>query len=92
MTFHFTSHVRFQMRRRGITEEEIMTTLSAPEQRFTGSKGGRVVYQRRFTRENGRIYLLRVIVDVTSRPLQVITAYWTSDVARYWRKSHESDL
>jgi len=92
MKFHLTSHARFQMHRRGITEKEVMLALKFAEQKVEGSKPGRIVYQRRFTRKDGRVYLLRVIVDTKSRPADVITAYWTSDIDRYWRKSHESDF
>jgi hypothetical protein len=34
----------------------------------------------------GRIFLLRVFVDVERRPAEVITAYRTSKVAKYWRR------
>jgi hypothetical protein len=32
-----------------------------------------------------RVYLLRVVVDVDRRPAEVVTAYRTSRVSKYWR-------
>jgi len=34
----------------------------------------------------GRTFLLRVFVDVQRRPPEVITAYRTSKIAKYWRR------
>jgi hypothetical protein len=46
---------------------------------------GRDVLQAR-TEVGGRAYLLRVIVDVNHEPAEVVTAYRTSRIDKYWRK------
>jgi hypothetical protein len=50
---------------------------------------GRVVYQSRVEfGEPSQRYLLRVFVDIDRRPAEVVTAYRTSKIEKYWR--HES--
>jgi hypothetical protein len=33
----------------------------------------------------GKVYLVRVIVDVDRQPAEVVTVYRTSRIAKYWR-------
>ena len=83
--YRLTEHARFEMERRGVEEADVAAVLSMPEQ-VAVVRPGRVVYQSRFKRgENSREYLLRVFVDVDREPAEVVTAYWTSKVAKYWR-------
>ncbi len=57
--------------------------MSAPEQ-ITDARHGRLVMQSRMTLE-GRLYLVRVFVDMDRYPAEVITVYRTSKVSKYWR-------
>jgi len=43
------------------------------------------VLQSRIADAAGRTFLFRVFVDVERRPAEVVTAYRTSKVAKYWR-------
>jgi hypothetical protein len=80
-----TSHARRQMARRGLSEESVRFVLTAPEQRME-LRPGRVVLQSRIRAGTPeRVYLVRVIVDTTIRPPEVITLYRTSRVSKYWR-------
>lgn len=80
-----TDHARFEMERRRISEAEILRVLSAPEQADL-VRPGRVVYQSRMEYgESGKIYLLRVFVDTDRQPAEVVTAYRTSKVEKYWK-------
>jgi hypothetical protein len=73
------------MTRRGLSEETVRAILAAPEQRLE-IRPGRIVLQSRVSMETPkRTYLVRVFVDVDRRPAQVVTAYRTSSVAKYWR-------
>jgi hypothetical protein len=73
------------MERRGIAEADIARVLSVPEQ-SDRVRPGRVVYQSRIEYgEPGKIYLLRVFVDIDRQPAEVVTAYRTSRVDRYWK-------
>lgn len=80
-----TNHARFQMQRRSITEAEVATVLAAPEQREEVGPT-RCVYQSRLTiGKSPTIYLLRVFVDTTPEPAEVVTVYQTSKLEKYWR-------
>ena len=80
-----TDHARLEMQRRNITEAEIAGVLAAPGQ-CQEVRPDRCVYQSRVTVEGAtRIYLLRVFVDTDREPPQVVTAYRTSKVEKYWR-------
>jgi hypothetical protein len=89
--FVFTGHARFEMARREISEEDVVSVLEAPEQ-MEEQRPGRCVYQQRVTDPaEGKMYLLRVFVDVDRTPAEVVSVYRTSKVAKYWRL-HASNL
>lgn len=76
-------HAAFEMRRRGLDESIVRRVLAAPEQRQP-IWPGRDVLQSRIAFA-GKIYLVRVFVDVDRRPAEVVTVYRTSRIAKYWR-------
>jgi hypothetical protein len=74
-----------QLLRRGLSEEAVREILLSPEQRIE-VRPGRVVLQSKVVLEPpGTVFLLRVFVDVDRRPAEVVTAYRTSKVEKYWR-------
>jgi hypothetical protein len=77
-----TKHAEEEMAGRGIDVATVAAVLSSPEQRFP-VRAGRDVLQSRVTQE-GKVYLIRVFVDVDREPAAVVTAYRTSKVAKYW--------
>ncbi|MCS6922016.1 MAG: DUF4258 domain-containing protein [Elioraea sp.] len=77
-----TAHARFETQRRGIGAETIAQVLAAPEQR-TPVRPGRDVLQARISLQ-GKLYLIRVFVDVDHEPAEVVTAYRTSKIGKYW--------
>lgn len=87
--FVFSDHARFEMGRRGILEEEVSSVLRAPEQ-TEEQRPGRCVYQSRVVGSD-KAYLLRVFVDVDRTPPEVVSAYRTSKIGKYWRL-HASHL
>jgi Domain of unknown function (DUF4258) len=78
-----TDHAIRELRRRGLDEEDIREVLKNPGQRLD-VRLGRVVLQSQ-TLEGGTQYLVRVFVDIDRSPAEVVTAYRTSKVAKYWR-------
>jgi hypothetical protein len=58
--------------------------VAEPEQRLLVRLGREVLQAR--TDPGRRAYRLRVIVDVDRVPAEVVTAYRTSRIDRYWRK------
>lgn len=81
-----TPHAKFEMTRRGLSEETVRAILLAPEQRLE-IRPGRVVLQSRVQLDTPkRTYLVRVLVDVDRHPAEVVTAYRTSRITKYWRE------
>lgn len=80
-----TPHAAFEIKRRGLNEEMVIRVLNNPEQRFD-VRPGRIALQSRIMMENPkRTYLLRVFVDVGRNPVEVVTAYKTGKISKYWR-------
>ena len=72
-----------EIERRRLSVESIDGILKNPEQRLD-VRPGRVVLQSR-VQEFGSEYLVRVFVDIDRKPAEVVTAYRTSKVLKYWR-------
>ena len=80
--YTITEHARWEMARRGLSEDQIRKVLANPGQRHK-VREGRDVLQTRFS-EGGQEFLIRVFVDVDREPRDVVTAYRTSKVSKYW--------
>jgi hypothetical protein len=79
-----TPHAVEEMRRRGVPEVVVVQVLAAPEQRAL-VRPGRVVCQPKVAFDvPGKLYLVRVFVDVNRQPAEVVTVYRTSRIDRYW--------
>jgi hypothetical protein len=78
-----TDHAVRELRRRGLDKQEIDGVLKNPGQQLN-LRPGRVVLQSK-TQDGGTEYLLRVFVDIDRNPAEVVTAYRTSKIAKYWR-------
>lgn len=80
-----TEHALQELRRRGLTEEMMREVLIKPEQQ-QDVRPGRIVLQSRITMDvPAKEYLMRVFVDVDRKPAEVVTAYRTSKISKYWR-------
>ena len=79
----FTEHAVIEMGRRGLEGKDVEALLRNPGQRLE-LRPGRVVLQSKYL-EGGADYLLRVFVDIDRTPAEVVTAYRTSKIAKYWR-------
>lgn len=82
--YRITDHARFEMGRRGITEEQVHQVLSAPRQ-VIEVRPGRRIYQAKLEPSKLKGYLLRIVVDMGRHPPEVVTAYRTSKITKYWR-------
>jgi hypothetical protein len=78
-----SGHARFEMKRRHIRADEVTAVVRRPGQVLPSVKG-REIYQSLVGRN--RQMLLRVVVAEDSHAYHVITAYKTSNIAKYWRK------
>ena len=74
-----------EMARRHILTSDVTRVLAAPEQ-MEAVRPGRVVYQARVAWGTPpATYLLRVFVDIDRQPPDVVTAYRTSKMTKYWK-------
>ena len=72
---------------REVLEATVRGVLEAPQQRYS-TRAGKAVFQSLLPKEPaGRLYLLRVFVDTTLDPPEIVSVYWTSQIERYWRGS-----
>ena len=84
-TYRLTDHARLEMARRQINEAEVERVLAAPEQTEC-VREGRVLYQSRMEwGEPPKTYVLRVVVVIDREPPEVVTAYRSSKIQKYWR-------
>ena len=83
--YRLTDHAKAEMVRRKISPEEVAKVLAAPGQ-IEVVRPGREVWQSGIKAgQSPREYLLRVFIDVDRNPPEVVTAYRTSKIAKYWR-------
>jgi hypothetical protein len=78
-----SGHARFEMRRRGITEAQVIRVLRHAEQ-VVPSRKGRHIHQSRVA--GGRL-LLRVVVKEAVAAYHVVTAYKTAKIVKYWKRT-----
>jgi type I restriction enzyme M protein len=82
--YRLSSHGLQEMARRGVLRQVVVDILAQPEQVVPG-RDNRTIYQSRWDSEEGKTYLVRVVVDEQIDPPVVITVYRTSKVQKYWR-------
>jgi plasmid stabilization system protein ParE len=71
------------MTRRGIPLALVQTVMDHPEKRLVDeSRAGRWIHQSRLQFEDGKMYLLRVVVAEDEQPPVIITAYRTSKIEK----------
>lgn len=75
--------------RRGISEDWIHETVYSPDQIVKGYEG-RMVAQKKYVID-GKTYLLRIIYEEKEDRYEVVTAYVTSQINRYWKEEHNED-
>ena len=84
--FILSEHAARERVRRGISLGDLERVMEAPE-RVIEVRLGRVLVQARLDPGiGGKMYLLRVFVDVDRFPPEVVTVYRTSKIAKYERR------
>jgi hypothetical protein len=74
-----TPAVRQKIEDHGLSVEQVESVLAAPEQQVPGY-GGRVILQSMVDP-----FLIRVVIEPDRNPPEVVTAYRTSKVGKYWQ-------
>jgi hypothetical protein len=84
MNFYITHHAEQELKRRDIPRLFLDRVLQNPQQ-IVNERDGRRAYQSQLEFANGKIYLVRAIVDEEAEPSVVVTVYRTSRISKYWR-------
>ncbi|NDJ15944.1 DUF4258 domain-containing protein [Myxacorys almedinensis] len=84
MGFYLSKHAEQQLERRKIPSELLNSVLERPQQVIEQDDSTHI-YQSQLRFENGRSYLLRVVVSAQTEPAIVMTVYKTNQISRYWR-------
>jgi hypothetical protein len=85
-SYRITTHARNEIARRQINIKEIDKILTDPDQTLP-VRAGRQVYQSRIrSGDPQKTFLIRVVVDIDREPAEVVTAYRTSKIEKYWRQ------
>ncbi len=84
MRFKFSNHALEELKRRGIPRETLELVLDSPQQ-VVAEREGKKAYQSQVDFGEGRMYLLRAIVNDALDPAVVVTVYRTHNVRKYWR-------
>jgi hypothetical protein len=85
MEFRLSRHAEWEMARRGIPLALVQAVIGHLEQRLEDEpRSGRWIRQSRLRFEDGKMYLLRVVVAEDQQPPVIITAYRTSKIEKYW--------
>jgi hypothetical protein len=84
LRWRLSKHARVELMRRGIPLSLVAEVIANPQQIVAG-RNVLKTYQSKIVRADGRVLLLRIVVDDTIEPMVVVTAYRTSKVDKYWR-------
>jgi len=83
LNYRLHPHAQEEANRRGIPPELLNAMLIAPQQVVSGQRE-RKVYQSRVQFPDGRVFLLRAVVDEREEPPLVLTVYRSSKIEKYW--------
>lgn len=86
MRFRLSDHAVQEMESRGIQRAWVETLLARPDQ-IAPASAGRRAYQSLLRLPDGRIQLLRAIVEDAVEPAVVVTVYRTGKIDKYWSKT-----
>jgi Domain of unknown function (DUF4258) len=82
-----SEHARAAMARRLVPEIQVRAVLRAPQAVVAGNRPGRKVAQGPVTLGDPPLkVLLRVVVDLSQKPPEVVTVYATTQFRRYGAK------
>lgn len=85
MNFKLSRHAEAELKQRQIPRDLLDYALKSPQQ-IIPERDGKKAYQSQLTFGDGKVFLLRAIVDDAVKPAVVITVYRTSKIAKYWRQ------
>lgn len=80
-----TEHARSEALRRQVSEDTVLAVARDPEQRLEARAGREIRQSRMVDPASGKLYLIRVVVEIEAAGETIVTVYRTSRIRRYWR-------
>ncbi|RPH87139.1 MAG: DUF4258 domain-containing protein [Chroococcales cyanobacterium metabat2.561] len=84
MNFKFSNHALEEMEKRKVPISFVEAVLENPQQTLQQDEEI-TIYQSQIDFGTGKLYLLRVFINITSDPAIVVTVYRTSQIKKHWR-------
>jgi hypothetical protein len=85
MNFRLSNHALEEVQKRKIPISFVETVLKNPQQTIQQDEEI-TIYQSQLDFGTGKLYLLRVFVNITVDPAVAVTVYRTSQIQRYWSR------
>lgn len=85
MEYRISRYAKQEIERRNIPVDIVDGILVSPDQ-IVEEYDNKKAYQSIIQMEDGKSYLVRVIVNNTIEPAVVVTVYRTSKISKYWRE------
>jgi hypothetical protein len=79
----YSEHAKQQLNERNISCQLIEKTLLEPQQTLKGKNDRKIAH--RIFQIKGQNFLLRVIYEDFGNQLEIVTAYLTTKIDKYWR-------
>jgi hypothetical protein len=79
-------HAEGRLRLRQVSEAQAREVVEQPERVVPGEDGRHVCLRRYRDGRNGKMMLVRVVVEETEFELVVVTVMRTSNLAKYWEE------
>jgi hypothetical protein len=84
MNFRFSNHALEEMEKRKVPLSFVEAVLENPQQTFQQDEEI-TIYQSQIDFGTGKLYLLRVFINITIDPAVIVTVYRTSQIKKHWR-------
>jgi hypothetical protein len=81
-----TDHAKFELGRRQLSEETVISVAQEPEQVMRLQKGRKICQSKYYDSQADKEMLLRVVCEERLDLLLVVTAYRTSKIDKYWAR------
>ncbi len=89
MRWRLSKHAQEELARRGIPLAVVAEVIAKPEQ-IVHERNALRAHQSRIIWHDGRVFLVRILVDDSIDAMVIVTIYRTSKVDKYW--SEDEDL
>lgn len=84
MKINFSKHAEGQLKERNLDKSFVSEALAKPDQVIEGKKGRKIAHK--ITSLKNKEYLLRIVYTEQRDFVEVITAYLTTRIDKYWRE------